>query len=321
MSTTRITTAAVAASLALLLSSCGSGSEAQQADGKLEKTKVTIGVLPLADYATVYWAKENGFFEDEGLTVELEPLQGGPVGVQKVAAGELDFSFTNSVSGSIAQAKGAPVQTVVLSSSLGPDSMGVFVEPDSDIKDLEDLDGKTIGINTTNNMGDVTFQSLVDSEGLDVKPEWIEVPFSEMIAGVEAGSIEAGYVPEPFKSAAEAAGLREVVDLAGGVNSEFAASTFIASDKFIDANPDTVAAFIDAMYAANADISKHEKEFRAWLPGVAGVDAKTAQTMSIPVFATELPTAGLEKVNKTLVDQGLVDDDFSILDHTYVPEK
>ncbi|UUZ60315.1 ABC transporter substrate-binding protein [Nocardioides sp. B-3] len=185
------------ASLALILTSCGSdGASAQTADGKLEKTDVTVGVLPLADYATVYWAEENGFFEAEGLSVELEPLQGGPIGVQKVASGELDFSFTNSISGSIAQSKGTPVQTVVLSSSLGPDSMGVFVNPDSDVQELADLDGKTVGVNTTNNIGDVTFQNLTESEGLEVAPEWIEVPFSEMIAGVQGrvhrGRLRAG---------------------------------------------------------------------------------------------------------------------------------
>lgn len=320
MKTLPAMTAMGAAALALMLTGCGSDAAPATADGELEKTELTVGVLPLADYATVYWAAENGFFEEVGLTVELEPLQGGPVGVQKVAAGELDFSFSNSISSSIAQSKGAPISTVVLASSLGPDTLGVFVNPDSDIEDIEDLDGRSVGVNTTNNIGDVTFANLAASEELDVSPEWIEVPFPEMIAGVRAGSIDAGYVPEPFKSAAEAAGLRNVADLSSGPNAEFPAATFVASDSFIADNPDTVRAFVDAMYAANADLVKDEAAFRAWLPGVAGVDEATAETMSIPVFAESIELEKFQDVGDMLVAQGVVPEDFDIAEHTYVPE-
>jgi NitT/TauT family transport system substrate-binding protein len=315
-----LATAAVLATFAATLTACGGDDTAAAADGELEKTELTVGVLPLADYATVYWAEENGLFEDEGLDVTLEPLQGGPVGVQKVAAGELDFSFSNSVSAAIAQSKGVPVQTVIQSSSLGPDSMGVFVEPDSDIQDIEDLDGRSIGTNTTKNIGDVTFANLASSEGIDTAPEWIEVPFPEVVTGVQSGSIDAGYVPEPFKSAAEEAGLRQVVDLSGGPNAEFPASTFIASDSFVDSNPDTVAAFAAAMFAANAEIRENEQAFREWLPDVAGVDQATADTMSIPVFTETTDVDMLQTVADMLIEQGLVSEDYSAADHTYVPE-
>jgi len=318
----RTSAAAAVASLALVLTACGGATKpaASASDGKLEKTKVSVGVLPTADYATVYWADQHGFFQKAGLEVSLEPLQGGPVGVQKVAAGELDFSFSNSVSSTIAQSKHAPITTVVLDSSLGSDSLGIFVKPDSPIRDMADLNGKSVGVNTTNNIGDVSFANLAGSKGLDVKPRWIEVPFNEMINGVKAGSIDAGYVPEPFKSAAEAAGLRQVVDLSSGVNSEMAAATFVASDSFVRKNPDTVKAFASAMYAANADIASKQDEFRSWLPKVARVDERTASTMSIPVFATSMSLDKLQKVGEMLVKQGLVDKSFSIADHTYVPK-
>jgi NitT/TauT family transport system substrate-binding protein len=320
MKKTHLVTAVAVAALATTLTACGGDDAAEAADGVLEKKELTVGVLPLADYATVYWAEEKGFFDDEGLSVELEPLQGGPVGVQKVAAGELDFSFSNSVSATIAQSQGLPVETVVHASSLGPESMGVFVQPDSSIKGLEDLDGKKIGLNTTQNIGDVTFANLAASEGIDVEPEWIEVPFQEMIAGVESGSIDAGYLPEPFSSAAEEAGLRKVADLSTGPNAELPAATFISSESFVTQNPDTAAAFVKAMYAANADMSKNEAGFREWLPDVAGVDQATAATMSIPVFAESTDVARLQEVADLLVEQGLIEDGFAADEHTYLPE-
>jgi NitT/TauT family transport system substrate-binding protein len=323
----RMSTAAVLAGALLAVSACGgsdetgadSGGSGSQADGELETTDITVGVLPLADYAAVYWADENGFFEEEGLDVALQPLQGGPIGIQSAASGDVDFSFANTISTTIAQSTGVPVDIVVLSSALGDES-NIFVVPeDSPIQSIEDLDGVTVGVNTTNNIGDVTFRNLAESEGVEVEPNFVEVPFNEMIAGVEAGSIEVGYTPEPFASAALAAGLRPVVDLTAGPNAGLAAAGFVAGEEFIAANPDTTAAFARALYAAGEDIAASEDEFRSWLPGIAQVPAEVAQTMKLPTFFSEPQPEELERVAELLANQGLIEGDYPVDEHFYQP--
>ncbi|MFW0796312.1 ABC transporter substrate-binding protein [Gordonia sp. CPCC 205515] len=315
-----ISLAAVAACGILAMSGCGNGESASSgsaADGKLEKTAITVGVLPLADYGAVYWAEEKGLFEKAGLDVTLEPIQGGPIGIQKVASGELDFAIANTISASITQAQGAPITDVAYTSSLGAGSGIVFVKPDSPIKAIDDLNGKTVGTNTTRNIGDVTFANLVQSEHKDIKPNWVEVPFSEMISGVQAGSIEAGYAPEPFSSAAKEAGMRQVVDLTTGPNENLAASIFVAGNRFMQANPDTTKAFAEAIYAAGGQMSADEAAVRSWLPGVAKVPADIAQTMVMPNYSSAMDLPALEKVATMLKQQGLVPEDFDISEHVY----
>ncbi|MGC5164677.1 ABC transporter substrate-binding protein [Rhodococcus sp. DT1] len=315
----RLGITAFAACSALLLSACStSGAPAGTADGELEKTDLTVGVLPLADYAAVYWAEEKGLFEAEGLKVTLEPIQGGPIGIQKVATGELDFAISNSISASIMQAQGAPVTNVTHTSSLGLGSGIVFVNPNSPIDTIDDLHGKTLGTNTTRNIGDVTFNNLVRSLGKDIEPSFIEVPFPEMIPGVQAGSIDAGYAPEPFASAAKNAGMRVIADVTSGPNEHLAASTFVAGDKFVSENPDTTAAFARAIYAAGAEMSEDEKGFRSWLPAVTRVSDDVAETMVLPDFRSTPDLDGLEHVASMLKEQGLVPDDYDIVEHTYI---
>lgn len=308
------------------LAACGSDEPATGGNGggggELETTELTVGALPIADYAALYWAQENGFFEDEGLTVTLEPVQGGPIAAQNVATGELDLSFSNTISTSIATQSGLPIKTVVLTSALGPGGLSVYVTPDSPIQDLEDLDGATIGINAQNNIGDVTLRNLLNEEGLDVEPTFVEVPFPEMLTGVESGSIDVGYSPEPFSSAALGAGMREVVDLADpeGPNAGLAVSNFISSDQFIAENPNTVNAFVRAMYAAGEDIEANEDEFRSWLPGVANVPEEVAAEMALPDFFTETDVDEIQRVVDILVDQGLLEEGYDAAEFTYVPE-
>ena len=321
-----VTGMAVVATLGL--SACGSDEPAAgggegSGDGGLETTELTVGALPLADYAALYWAQENGFFEDEGLTVTLEPVQGGPIAAQNVAAGQLDLSFSNTISTSIATQTGLPIKTVVLTSALGPGGLSVYVTPDSPVQSLEDLDGRTIGINATNNIGDVALRNLLNEEGLeDVEPTFVEVPFPEMLAGVQSGSIDVGYSPEPFSSAALAEGMREVVDLVdpAGPNVGLAVSNFISSDAFIAENPNTINAFIRAMYAAGEDIEANEQEFRTWLPGIANLPEDVAQNMALPDFFTETDVDEIQRVVDILVEQGLLDEGYEASEYTYVPE-
>ncbi|MGJ3507797.1 ABC transporter substrate-binding protein [Enemella sp. A6] len=306
---------------ALLLTACGGGGDDGNSGGgdggAPEKAEITVGVLPLADYSTVYWAQENGFFEKEGLTVTLEPVQGGPVGAQKVATGELDFSISNTFTTATATQSGMPVKTVVLGSALGDNSIGMYVKPDSAIKGIEDLDGKTIGINTTSNVGDVTFRALAKEKGIEVNPTFVEVPFPEMLTGVQSDSIDVGYAPEPFLSAARNADMRQVVDLTEGPNNKLAVSNFVAGDNFLNKNPNTAAAFARAMYAANKDILSKEKEWREWLPTVTKVPADTALEMPMPTFITETDVAEIQRVADMMMDQGILESGYEAEQFTW----
>lgn len=311
-----------AAALALALTGCGgSASTATAGNGKPEKADIKVGSLPLADYAALYWAKDKGFFTKEGLNVEIVAVQGGPVGIQKVASGELDMTNSTPFGTSMAANSGLPIKTVVLTSALADNGLGVFVKPDSPVKTMADLDGKSLGINTTKNMGDITFNNLAKAKGLTVKPNWVEVPFPEMIKGVQAGSIEAGYLPEPFASAARKAGLRQVADLTEGPNRGLAGSDYVASEKFTKSNPQTTAAFARAMYAAGADLKVNEAAQRDWLPGVAKLDPAVAKSMPLPKYYDSFQAADYAKAVEILKQQGLIKPTYKAEDHVWQPTK
>lgn len=323
--------------LALAVAGCGSGGSADSAaespppqpqseqvatepatagdGGALEDAEISIGILPIADYSAVYWAEEQGFFEDEGLSVEIQTLQGGPVSIQRVVAGELDFGFTNLLSFGIAVDGGAPIKVAALTSSLSHGSGGIYVQPDSDIESLADLDGRTVGVNTTSNVGDVTLNALLEAEGVDATPTYVEVPFPEMVAGVESGSIEAGYMNEPFVAAAEAAGLRNVVDLYSGPNESLPMAIYATSTSYAEQNPNTVAAFLRAVNAASADINQNEEAFREFLPGATGTPQELADEMTMPVFEDSLDVDKLQRTADLLVDQGLIDEPLDMSEH------
>lgn len=308
-----VVAAAVTSLVAVTLSACGSDDEGKGG----EPSSVTVGVLPLADYGPVYWAQDKGLFEKQGLTVKFEALQGGPVGLQQVVAGELDFSFSNPISSAIATSKGAPVETVAVTSGWGDGELGVFVKPDSAIKDMAGLDGKTVGINTTQNVGDTLFANLAKSSGIKSEPDWVEVPFPEMIDGVKNGSIDAGYLPEPFATAARAAGLRDVANLIQADNVSLPGASFITSKTYAAKNPETVEKFATALEEARKQIAADLPAYRKWMPEALGIDVGASEEMNLPDFEVGLTDEGMQKVADILVDLGLVEDGYDAAEFNF----
>jgi len=78
-------TVGVTAAFALVVS-------AQAATGKPEKENLKFGFIKLTDMAPLAVALENGYFEDEGLSVELEAQANWKVVLDRVLTGQLDGS-------------------------------------------------------------------------------------------------------------------------------------------------------------------------------------------------------------------------------------
>lgn len=53
---------------------------------------IRVGYVPVTIYAPFYIAIEKGYFAEEGIQVELQPVEGGSDNVVQVAAGNFDVA-------------------------------------------------------------------------------------------------------------------------------------------------------------------------------------------------------------------------------------
>src|SRR4051794_35357242 len=72
------------------LAACGSGSASSDSDGGTIKIAVAAGAT---SFASVYVAKERGYFEDEGVNVELLDNAGANA-VPMLASKQADLAFS-----------------------------------------------------------------------------------------------------------------------------------------------------------------------------------------------------------------------------------
>lgn len=154
----------------------GNGGEAAQepsGDGGGELTPVDF-MLPYQDsisFIGILVAKD-GCFEEEGLDVTTLPSEGSDYVVQQLIAGNVKFGQTGAQNILIANAQGRPVRGIA---QIGGRGIFSIVAPtDSDVKSVEDLRGKALGVTDLGGGEMPLVRAAIDDAGL-VENEDVEI--------------------------------------------------------------------------------------------------------------------------------------------------
>ncbi|WP_367137305.1 ABC transporter substrate-binding protein [Saccharothrix sp. HUAS TT1] len=308
-----------------VVSGCGllGGSEeeptsAAAAPGKVEKAKISLGLLPILDVASVHVAIKKGYFKDEGLEVDVKIIQGGAAAIPGLISGDLDFSFGNWVSFFAAEAKQAAqgvdgLKLVSDGYQAKPEMFLILAKSDSTIKSPKDLEGKTIAINTFRNIAELTAKATLEANDVDpAKVNFKEFPFPDMEAAVQNGTVDAAFMVEPFISRAQrSSGQITVLDAASGPTADIPIAGYATTGKFVKENPNTVAAFQRAMAKGQADAADRPT-VEPLLVEYAKVDKETASLVHFGEFPTTLDATRLQRVSGLMRTYGLLEQDFDV---------
>src|SRR5436190_8401042 len=154
----------------------------------------------------MFRAIAKGFFKAEGLELDTVPMAGGAVIVQGVTSGDLQIGWTNVISLYQAHVEGFDFKLVAggATNVKGTnESHAIQVLKSSPIKSAKDLEGKTIAVNTLNNIVHLMAMAWMDKNGgTSSKTKFVEIPFPNMEAALAAGKVDAISVHEPLGIAA-----------------------------------------------------------------------------------------------------------------------
>jgi NitT/TauT family transport system substrate-binding protein len=305
--TMRVT--AVAALGALAIAACGGGGGAASTGGS-GGGPTTLAVQETAGVpsAFVAFGKAKGFFAKHNLKIDLQTSQGGAATVPSLVSGKIQVAGSNVVSLLIAASKGLPVEAIAPGTSAhgaGQKDFGaLMVAKDSPVRDVKQLAGKTVAVNTLNNIAEVVVKASLQKSGVDPKQVKLrEIDFPEMRAALGKHDVDAAFLIEPFVTIARKAGDRVVT-----TEPNLQVGAYAVSRKFAQENPDAVKRYRAAVGETATYLMDHQSEFRAFLAKQAKTPAKLAKTMQLPTFTTKLNTASLEHTAGLVQQFGLVKD-------------
>lgn len=194
---------------ALALTACGdAGTETAEADS----TSIRMATDGTATGSAVALGVEQGFFEDEGLEVELSASANPPAAVAALQSNELDVASIPVIPALNAQSQSINIKSIAPAAGFPDDAeaaqefdvQGVMVMPDSGIESAADLEGKKVGIPARKAIFEAFIIDAMQNQGADPDTvEWIALDFTSQVESLRTGRIDAAAVPLPFTVEAE----------------------------------------------------------------------------------------------------------------------
>ncbi len=125
-----------------LLAGCGKKTGTAAGPAALVKVRFQTDWFPQPEHGGYYQALAKGYYAAEGLDVEILP--GGPNAqvMSAVAIGRAELGMTNGDDVIVAVARGVPVKMV--GAEMQRDPQGILFHTDHPLRDLKDLEGKTL---------------------------------------------------------------------------------------------------------------------------------------------------------------------------------
>jgi NitT/TauT family transport system substrate-binding protein len=300
------------AAVTLAASACGSATDTPSAAvptsaaserPALERTEINVGVLPIADVAPVYIALDRGLFAEAGLTVTTEVMQGGAAAIPAIQGGDLDIAYGAWPSFLIANQNGIPLRAIADGVSATEGFTEFLAAVGSDLEGRpEGLAGKTIALNTLGNIGELALRYTLHNAGLEYADVTaVEIPFPDMGAALDNGSVDVIWSVEPGVSSNKASlGAVTVVDSFVADMAGFPVAGYFVSADFAQHNPNTVAAFAAVVEAAATMANDDPKIVESIVQDYAGLPASLAAQVNYPEYHGTLDAATLERVYEFL---------------------
>lgn len=275
------------------------------------QTRSKLGYMKIVDNAAMFVAMEKGFFKAEGLELETLPLAGGAPIINGVVSGDLQFGWTNVISLYQARTEGFDFKLLAGGATnvkASKESHTIQVAKSSPIKSARDLEGKTVAVNTLNNIVHLMAMAWIDKNGgSSSKVKFVEVPFPQMDATLNAGKVDAISVHEPFATAAqEKSGTRVLAQPWGEVLPKFLIASWFASDKWLAKNKETGQAFVRAIGRGIDAIRADAEGSRAAMVKWAGLNPDLAGKIGLPAFEKSISEKDLQSTIDLTVKYKLI---------------
>lgn len=262
-----------------LTAALASGSYAAE----LEKVRCSEAVRGFF-FLPLYVAHGLKLFEKQNLAVEIDSTQGGPLAIQALLAGDVQFCAAGH--GQVANVYSQGKSTKIV--NLMQDKCTFYLVARPEIESIAALKGKTVGCSKIGAETDAVGRALVAKAGLDPQKD-IDMQgvggMGTMAGALENNRVQAVMAWQPLTNMLVNSGkgkllarLNTAADSKKHFGSpDYSFSILQVTDAFIKERPETVQRFVNALVEAEKWLLAHSSEETAKVvvPYFQGMDEKT----------------------------------------------
>jgi NitT/TauT family transport system substrate-binding protein len=224
---------------------------------------IKVGYLPVTGLAPFYIAVEKGYFEEQGLDVELQSFNSGSTMIAPLSTGQLDVGSGETGTALFnAISQGLEVRVVATSSSQPPGySVTTFLvrkdlHDSGEITGPEDLKGRLVGVNVERGVAEYMVSEVLSRGDLAIDDvEMVTLPFPDMPAAFSNQALDAAYLTYPLATRAINDGDAVVLYEAEEIVDTLQNGVTTYGKRFLDpANREVAVRFMVALLKAGRDL-------------------------------------------------------------------
>ena len=211
-------------------------------------------------YAPQYVAISKGFFEEEGLNIELTTGQGADKVMTAVISGQSDIGFAGPEASIYIYNEGKENYAEVFAQMTQRDGSFLVSRDKTDNFSWQDLKGKTVIPGRKGGVPYMTFEYVLKQNGIDPQKDLVlddSISFDLMAGAFAGGNAEYVTLFEPTASMTEAAGAGYIVASVGEAAGEIPYTAYFANKSYIEENPDIIQGFTNAIYKGQKWVKEH----------------------------------------------------------------
>jgi NitT/TauT family transport system substrate-binding protein len=283
--------------------------------GAQTPTTIRIATAPDADVVAALWGVQSGAFTQAGLNVTIQPANSGAAVAAAVAGGSLEIGKSSLISLLSARSRGLPFVLVAAGAVFDashPDS-GMIVAKDSPFKRPRDLSGKTVCVQSLNDLNAVAMSAWVDADGGDSKTvKFLEIPVAAAAQAVGSGRVDGSTLSMIFCNQGVAAGTCRILGHPfEAIAKRFVYSGFFCTADFASKNRPVLDAFRRVMAQTGTYVLAHRSETAPVVAKFTGLDEKVIESVPVEV-ATKLDPKLIQPLIDKAITYKLVPSDFDL---------
>lgn len=211
-------------------------------------------------YAPQYVAIANGFFEEEGLELEITTGQGADKVMTAILAGQSDIGLCGPESAIYVYNEGKEDYVEVFAQLTQKDGSFLVSKEPTDNFSWQDLVGKVVIPGRKGGVPYMTLEYVLKQNGIDPQTDLVlddSISFDLMAGAFAGGNAEYVTLFEPTASATEEAGKGYIVASVGEEAGEVPYTAYCAKKSYIEENSDIIEKFTRAVYKGEQWVKEH----------------------------------------------------------------
>lgn len=245
-------------------------SEAESKESTAEPIELNVAYMPnYGSLWSVMTAKEKGYFDEEGITVNLVEFQDGPTIIAAMESGSIDVGYIGQGAHKLCINGQAKIF------ALSHISNGDAVIGGPNVKALEDLKGKKVAYSSGTSSEDI-LKNALDKAGLTMSDiEAVDMDASGIVTAMLSGGVDAcaTWSPNSLKILEEIQDATKLCDNLTFKDNSISLASWIATPKYAEANADKLARFTKALFKAmDYAADEHYDEVANWVAAQTATD-------------------------------------------------